>query len=123
MPHFVEDLLNARLKASSRQKQELNFQRLGELAKRFYAKDDSLTAAILLEAFQAAAQEVRSKVPQARTGCVFEMKDDDLEHFVLSLEEWTVPFVEKCPDIFDEFDEALERLYDWADANGWSIRV
>jgi hypothetical protein len=123
MPRFVEDIVNARQKAGERRKQELDFQPLGELAKRFYAKDASLTAQILLEGFHAAAQEVRSKVPQARPGCIFEMVDDDLENFVLSLEEWTVTSVEKCPDIFDEFDEALERLYDWADANGWSVKV
>ena len=123
MPRFVEDIVNARKQATGRRKQELNFQPLGELAKRFYAGDATLTAQMLLEGFQAAAQEVRSKVPQARPGCIFEMKDDDLENFVLTLEEWTVTFIEKCSDIFDEFDEALERLYDWADANGWSVNV
>lgn len=123
MTQFVEDILAARHLAPQRKKRELNFKALGELAKRFNAGDPSLTPQLLLESFQAAAQEVRSKVPQAHPGCIFELKDDDLENFVLTLEEWTVSFIEKCPDIFDEFDEALERLYDWADANGWSVRM
>jgi hypothetical protein len=123
MTQFVEDILAARQLAPQRKKRELNFKPLGEMAKRFNAGDETLTAQLLLEGFQAAAQEVRTKVPQARPGCIFELKDDDLENFVLTLEEWTISFIEKCPDIFDEFDEALERLYDWADANGWSVRT
>lgn len=120
MPRFVEDIVNG---FGKRWKGELNFAPLTELSKRYYAGDTTLTAQILLEAFHAAAQEVRAKVPEAHPDHMFEMKDEDLENFVLTLEEWTVAYIENSDDIFNEFDEALERLYDWADANRWSIKT
>ena len=93
---------------------------LAAIAERHEAGDDSLTAQMVLDAFHAAAKEVREKVPQAQQS-FFPMEDEDLENFVLTLEGWTLSYIENCPDILEEFNEALDRLYDWADVNRWSI--
>lgn len=90
------------------------------LSERFNEGDITLTAQELLDAFHAAAKEVRAKVPEAQRK-YFKGEDDDLENFVLTLEEWTLSHIENCADILDEFDEALDRLFDWADRNRWWI--
>lgn len=93
---------------------------LGKVGERHHEGDITLTAAVVLDAFHAAAKEVRAKVPQAQ-GKFFESNDDDLEAFVLTLEEWNISFIEGCADIFDEFDEVLDRMYDWCDRNRWWV--
>jgi hypothetical protein len=93
---------------------------IGQLVKRHEEGDPTLTAQMMLDGFHAAAKEVREKVPEAK-GDIIHMKDDDLEAFLLTLEEWTLSFIENCPDIIDEFDDVLDRLYDWCDVNRWWI--
>jgi len=130
MPRTIEHIVQCHNLAESRTKRGLSkwdgklsfMMDIGPLAKRLEAGDTTLTAQTLLDAFKAAAQEIRSKIPQAQ-GAYFKMEDDDLEYFVLTMEEWTVVFIENCPDIFEEFDEALERLYDWCDINRWWIEL
>jgi hypothetical protein len=129
MPRTVEGIVEAHELAQARRRQrrpawdgELTFMsRLAPLSKRMEEGDTTLTAQELLDAFHATAKEVRDKVPQAQ-GKMFASGDDDLEYFVLTLEEWTLDFIESCPDIFDEFDTALDRLYDWCDRNRWWIK-
>jgi hypothetical protein len=90
------------------------------LADRLDDGDISLTATEMLAGFQAAAKEVREKIPQAK-GPRFEMRDEDLERFVQELEGWTVEFVENCPDILEAFDHLMDPLYDWCDVNRWWV--
>jgi len=128
MPRTVEGIVESFQLAEERRHQrkpvwdgKLSFlKQLGPLAERMDAGDTTVTAQMLLEAFHAAAKEVREKVPQAK-GAFFPMADEDLEYFVVSLEEWTVEFIEACPDILEEFNNALDRLYDWCDRNRWWI--
>jgi hypothetical protein len=128
MPRTIEGLVEAHELATERRARgqnpwegELTFMHvLAPLAERFNAGDITLTSQKLLEAFHAAAKEVRAKVPQAQ-GKYFNGDDEELENFVLTLEEWTVSHLENCSDILDEFDDALDRLYDWANRNRWWI--
>jgi hypothetical protein len=128
MPRTVEGIVQAhqisqdRIRAGKPSwESTLGFMKvLGALSKRYSEGDTTLTAQILLEGFQAAAKEIRAKVPQAQQP-TFESGDEDLEDFVSTLEEWTVASIESAPEIFEEFDEILDRLYDWCDVNRWWI--
>jgi len=128
MPRTVEGIVEAHQLARDRIRRGLPswngklmfMPALGKLSDRMEEGDTTLTAEELLEGFHAAAKEVRAKVPQAQ-GKYFEGVDDDLENFVLTMEEMTVSFIENHPDIFEEFNEALDRLYDWCDRNRWWI--
>lgn len=128
MPRTVEGIVEAHQIARDRTRRglpswngKLSFMpALGKLSERMEEGDDTLTAQELLDGFHAAAKEVRAKVPQAQ-GKYFESVDDDLENFVLTLEEMTLSFIENHPDIFEEFNEALDRLYDWCDRYRWWI--
>lgn len=82
--------------------------------------DDTLTAKDILDAIQAAAQEVRTKVPQAQ-GPILDSEHEDLDYFLGVFEDFTLARVEACPCLEDELDPALARLYDWADINRWWI--
>lgn len=93
---------------------------LNELANRHHVGDETLTAQMMLDGFHAAAKEIREKVPQAKEDFFFSV-DEDLEYFVLTLEEMDHAFIENCPDIFDVFDNALSRLYDWCDKYKWWV--
>lgn len=129
MPEFVEDRVRNHIAAQERRAQgrspwdgELTFKiQLDALAERFEAGDGTLTSQELLDGFHAAAKEVRAKVPQAQ-GKYFKGEDDDLEFFVLTLEEMTLPYLEAHADILEEVNEALDRMYDWCDRNRWWIK-
>lgn len=130
MPQFVEDIVACHIEATQRDREgrprwdgQLEFMSvIRPLAERLGKGDDTLTAQELLDGFRAVAKEIRDKVPQAQSK-FFEAGDDDLEHFVLTLEqEWSLNYIEMAEEIFDEFDELLERLYDWGDRNRWFIK-
>lgn len=129
MPRTVEGIVEAHQLAAERRRrgqpvwdgQLLFMETLEPLGERLEEGDTTLTAQELLDGFHAAAKEVREKVPQAKEK-FFTMKDDDLEYFVVTIEEWTLSFVESCPDILAEFNIALDRLYDWCDTNRWWIK-
>lgn len=74
----------------------------------------------LLDAFHAAAKEVRERIPQAK-GDIVSIDDEDLEAFVLELEGFTLKKLEESPDILDEYETVLDRMFDWCDANRWFI--
>ncbi|MCC5612547.1 hypothetical protein LC612_39100 [Nostoc sp. CHAB 5834] len=93
---------------------------LAPLVTRFESGDTSLKPEELLAGFHAAAKEVRAKIRQANDK--FEsMEDEDLHWFVQTVEDWTVEYLQGSPDIIGEFNDALDRLYDWCDANRWWI--
>lgn len=128
MPRTIEGIVEAHQLATARRakglspwKGELTFMRtLSPLCDRFENGDGTLTAQQLLDGFHAAAKEVRSKVPEAQ-GPYFKGEDDDLEYFVLTLEELTLASLEAHEDILEEVNEALDRLYDWSDRNRWWV--
>lgn len=93
---------------------------LAAMVERFEDGDDTLTPQMMLDGFQEATKEIRAKVPQAQ-GDIVSIDDQDLESFVLTIEQWTVSHIEASPDILEEFNEQLDRLYDWADVNRWRI--
>lgn len=128
MPRTVEGIVESHQLAQQRRRAgrpvwdgELTFMAtLEPLGERLDEGDTTLTAQMLLDGFHAAAKEVREKIPQAKEK-FFAAEDEDLEYFVCTLEEWTVSFIESCPDILEEFNIALDRLYDWCDKNRWWI--
>lgn len=128
MPRTVEGILQARQISRERVRQgkpswkaTLHFMKtLRDLHERHNEGDDTLTVQMLLEGFQAAAKEIRAKVPQAQQP-TFDIDDEDLENFVLTMDEFTLESIEASPDVFEEFNEALDRLYDWCDINRWWI--
>ncbi len=128
MPRTIEGIVQAHQISRERVRQgkpswnaTLHFMKaLHDLHERHDEGDDSLTAQMLLDGFQAAAKEIRAKVPQAQQP-TFEMDDEDLENFVLTMEEFTLESLQNAEDVFDDFNEALDRLYDWCDINRWWI--
>lgn len=128
MPRTVEGIVHCHELARDRARRRLPswdgsltfLAPLKVLSERHEEGDDTLTAQMMLDGFHAAAKEVRAKVPQAQ-GKTFEAVDEDLEYFVLTVEEWNVAFIESCPDILAEFNRALDRLFDWCDVNRWWI--
>ncbi len=128
MPRTIEGIVEAHQIARDRVRQgkpswnaTLHFMAaLGVLHERHEKGDDTLTAQMMLDGFQAAAKEIRAKIPQAQQP-TFEMADEDLENFVFTMEEFTLESIESSPDIFADFNEALDRLYDWCDVNRYWI--
>lgn len=128
MPRTIEGLVECHRMASQRTARGLSpwkgnlefLSTLAPLVARFESGDISLKPAEFLAGFHAAAKEVRAKVPQANDK--FEsMDDEDLHWFVQTIEGWTVEYLQSASDIMEEFNEALDRLYDWCDANRWWI--
>lgn len=93
---------------------------LSALAERHEEGDETLTAQMMLDGFQAAAKEIRAKVPQAQVEHMASA-DEDLEYFLQTMEEFTVESIEAHPDILEESNAVLDRLYDWCDVNRWWI--
>lgn len=130
MPRTVEGIVEAHQIARERRAAgkspwngTLDFMRdLRPLVEAFQAGDESVTSQKMLDAFKAAVAEVRAKVPEAK-GDIVEMEHEDLEYFVGELEGWTLASLEASPDIVEEFDNALERLYDWCDRYRWFISI
>lgn len=128
MPRTIEGIVQCHQLARDRRRQglpswagTLNFMaQLDALATRHDDGDETLTAQQMLDGFHAAAKEVRTKVPEAK-GTDFSLDNADLEHFVVSLEEWNLAFIENCPDILAAFNELLDPFYDWCDQNRWWI--
>lgn len=128
MPRTVEGIVEAHQIAQERRARGLNSWKgqlsfmttLGPLAERFDAGDETLTAQEMLDGLHAAAKEIRAKVPEAQ-GKYFEFEHQDLENFVLTLEELTLARLEAHEDIIEEVNDALDRLYDWCDRNRWWI--
>jgi len=79
-----------------------------------------VTAQQMLDGFKAALAEVRSKVPEASEKFL-PMEHEDLEWFIQELDGWDLAYMEKCPDIIEEFNEVLDRFYDWCNTNRWWI--
>lgn len=128
MPQTIEGLVKCHELARSRTRRgqpswagTLGFMaQLDALATRHDDGDDTLTAQQMLDGFHAAAKEVREKIPEAK-GSDFTLDNADLEHFVVSLEQWDLAFVENCPDILQAFDDLLDPFYDWCDMNRWFL--
>lgn len=128
MPRTVEGIVEAHQLATARRakglspwKGELSFMgTLTPLCDRFEEGDEKLTAQELLNGFHSAAKEVRSKVPEAQAA-YFKSEDEDLEYFVLTLEDLTLASLEAHEDILEEVNIALDRLYDWCDRNRWWV--
>lgn len=128
MPRTVEGIVESFQAAEARRNAgrlawdgTLSFmETLGALAKRYHSGDTTLTAQTLLDAFHGAAKEVRSKVPEAK-GPLFEGVDEELERFVLTLEEWTLTSMEASADIFDDFDDVLDGMYEWCNRARWWV--
>lgn len=128
MPRTVEGIVECHQLARDRARQgkpswegTLNFMALlSPLCERHDEGDDTLTAQMMLDGLQAAAKEIRAKVPQAQVQHMVSA-DEDLEYFLQTMEDWTVAAIENCEDILAELNIALGRLYDWCDVNRWWI--
>lgn len=128
MPRTVEGIVESHQIARDRRarglpswKGQLHFlATVNPLLKRYLDGDTTLKPQELLDAFHAAAKEVRSKVPEAKEAFI-PMEHEDLEFFVCELENWTLVDMEQA-DLVDEFNNALDRLCDWCDRYRWWIK-
>lgn len=131
MPRCVENIVRCHQLATDRVRKgqhpwEGSFDflvKLKPLAVRHEEGDETVTAQMMADGFAQALAEVQSKVPKAKDYARLSMDDADLAHFVEALASFTVEYIEKASDIIAEFNDELERFYDWCDENRWFINI
>lgn len=129
MPRTVEGIVEAHRLASRRVakglhpwKGTLMFMHTLKPLAASYESGGDVTAQQMLDGFKAAVAEVRLKVPEASLK-VMPMEHEDLDWFIQELDGWDLAYVESSQDILDEFNEILDRFYDWCNTYRWWIDI